>query len=241
MIRAHMATFPPRRKIMMDVVKRIAPQVDRMFICFNEYSEIPDELTEFGNVTTMIPDRDLKDVGKFAFDPAPGDVVFTVDDDILYPPDYVAVVLGQANKIGLEGNAIGYQGNARVFKKQQNQYGWRNFLFFNPCPKILGATILGTGTACMSGRNMPSVADLAGSEGFVDLRFSRLLAKRDIKLWVLPREEEYLPRNLPEELQETTLFNTVAKAGRADVHAEMRKVLEGMLDNAGKPFSSKNG
>lgn len=238
MIRAHMATFPPRRKIMMDVVQRIAPQVDEMFICLNEYSEIPGELADFGNVTAMIPDRDMKDVGKFAFDAAPDDVVFTVDDDILYPPDYVKTVMEQAKQVELEVNTIGYQGNAWVFKKQQDKFAWRNFLFFNACPKILGATVLGSGTACMLGRNMPSVADLAGSEGFVDLRFSRLLAERGVKLWVLPRSSEYLLRNLPDELQETTLFNTVAKKGREDVRKELRGVLAAMMDNAGKPFSS---
>lgn len=237
MIRAHMATFPLRRHIMMDVINRIAPQVDQMFICLNEYSELPDELAGLDNVTPMIPERDLKDLGKFAFDPAPDDAVFTVDDDILYPSDYVSTVLQHAETVNLQENAVGYQGNAWVFKKQHQCHGWRSFLFFNSCPKIIGSSILGSGTACMLGQNMPSLADLSGSEGFVDIRFSRLMAERGIKLWVLPREEDYLARNLPDDLQESTLFNTVARIGRADVRAETHQLLDSLLDNAGKVFS----
>ncbi|RNF35514.1 hypothetical protein [Paracoccus methylarcula] len=236
MIRAHMATFPVRREIMMAVVERIAPQVDRMFICLNEYDEIPAELGQFGNVEAMIPDRDLKDLGKFAFEAGPDDIVFTVDDDILYPSDYVANTLALAERVGLTGNVVGYQGNAWVYKKRLSAYGWRNFLFFKPCPEIIGVTNLGTGTACMIGRHMPTIADLTGSEGFVDFRFSRLQIERGRSLWVLPRGDDYLERNLPEHLKGSSLFDTVARSGRLDVQQETWRLMEHVPRNSGMPF-----
>lgn len=221
---------------MMRVIERIAPQVDRMFVCLNEYGDIPPELGRFGNVEAMIPDRDLKDLGKFAFGAGPEDIVFTVDDDIIYPTDYVARTLTLARQIGLRQNIVGYQGNAWVFKKRRNAHGWRNHLFFKACAGVFGATNLGTGTACMLGRNMPTLLDLAGSEGFVDFRFSRLQIEQGRQLWVLPRDQDYLARNLPDSLQESSLFNTVAKSGRADVRQETARLLKRIPDNSGKLF-----
>lgn len=221
---------------MMRVIERIAPQVDRMFVCLNEYDEIPSELGRFGNVEAMIPDCDLKDLGKFTFKAEPEDIVFTVDDDIIYPTDYVARTLTLAKQVGLSQNIVGYQGNAWVFKKRKNAFGWRNYLFFKPCAGIFGATNLGTGTACMLGQNMPSMSDLAGSEGFVDFRFSRLQIEQGRLLWVLPRDQDYLVRNLPDSLQEMSLFNTVAKSGRADVRQETARLLKHVPENSGKIY-----
>lgn len=84
MIRAHMATFPARAGILMQAVTAILPQVDQLFICLNQHDAVPPQLGDHDRITTLIPDRDLKDAGKFAFLPGDDDIVFTVDDDILY-------------------------------------------------------------------------------------------------------------------------------------------------------------
>jgi hypothetical protein len=107
MIRAQMATFPARQDIMLQTVASISQQVDHLYICLNEFTQIPVELARIKNVTAVIPATDLKDLGKFYFRPNADDIVFTIDDDIIYPASYVVEALRIIDAVGLVGNVFG--------------------------------------------------------------------------------------------------------------------------------------
>lgn len=233
MIRAHLATFPKRQHLLLDAVKSIAPQVDRVFVCLNEYTAPPPGLDAIPNLEYMIPDADLKDAGKFAFPVAADDIVFTIDDDIIYADDYVERTLSFTAQLNLETNTIGYQAHAFVFKKQQDRHGWRNFAFGKKCPQIFKVDLLGTGTACFLGKNCPTLAEVHPCAGFVDLRFSRLQTKAGVTMWALPRDEGYLTNNLPDALWETSLFNTVNLKRPENMKHEVRQLLQERTPHSG--------
>lgn len=212
MIRAHLASFPIRSGILMQTVETILPQVDRLYLCLNQYQAIPPELADHAKIEVMIPDRDLKDAGKFAFAPAPDDLVFTIDDDILYPPDYVARTLAAFDQLDPSENVLGFQGNAWVFRKQTDHWEWRNFLFHMPAQHITKVDLLGTGTACQLGRNLPPLDAMIPAAGFVDLRHARLHAQAGRSLWVLPRAKGEIASNMRNEFWKTSLFNSVQRA-----------------------------
>lgn len=220
MIRAHLATFPIRSGILMQTVGTILPQVDRLCICLNQYQAIPPELADHAKIEAVIPDRDLKDAGKFAFAPAPDDMIFTIDDDILFPPDYVARTLAAFDLLDPAGNVLGFQGNAWVFRKQENAWQWRNFLFHRPARHITKVDILGTGTACQLGRNLPSLDEVISAAGFVDLRHARLHAQAGRSLWVLPREKDEIASNMRGEYWRSSLFNSVQRARVPEMQRE---------------------
>ena len=140
MIRAHLATFPPRRRLLRKTCEAILPQVDHLFVVLNGYEDIPGFLAKDPKVTAVIPDRDVKDAGKFWFTPAPDDIVFTIDDDIGYPSDYVARTLAHLEAIGPEGNVVGYQANVYVGPRGEGQSVWDNYLFHQPADQVLGAS-----------------------------------------------------------------------------------------------------
>lgn len=96
MIRAHMASFPKRKELMLANMQAILPQVDRLYLVLNEYTAIPDEIAGNDKIEAVIPEVDLKDVGKFYFQPEPDDFVFTMDDDLVFPPDYVETMLAHS-------------------------------------------------------------------------------------------------------------------------------------------------
>lgn len=235
-----MATFPPRQEIMWDVIRVIAPQVDHMFVVLNEYEEIPKQFGAYPNVTAVIPDRDVKDAGKFYFPPASDDLVFTIDDDIIYPENYVQKTLELGERIDLTHNVIGYQANAWVYKKRLNTYGWRNHLFFQSCKKVFGVDVLGTGTACMLGANMPPLADVEHSKGYVDVGFSLWQRKQGNLMWTLPRDEDELKRNLPETLKESTLFNRVARKPSPAIQQGYVQIRKLSVPESGKAWKSKS-
>lgn len=210
---------------MLAAVRSILGQVDRLCIVLNEYDHVPEELAGLDKLETVIPATDMKDTGKFYFTPDRDDVIFTIDDDILYPGDYVTRTLAAAEAIGLDKAIFGYQANAWVYKKAQGRFGWKNFMFFKELQKPFPVDIVGTGTACMLGRNAPPIQALSGSEGFVDIRFALWQQAQGNSIWALPRPDEYLGRNLPEHLQDSSLFHTVTRTFEGQIARETRQLI----------------
>lgn len=222
MIRAHLATFPPRAGILMQAVQSILPQVDRLCVCLNGYDRVPVELGDLAKVQTMIPDSDLKDAGKFAFPVANDDFVLTIDDDIVYPPDHVERLLRPFDEIDPTGNVLGLFGNVFGPKGPDRTLGWRTFPFTKQVAQILKMDVLGTGTTCQLGRILPSLSDMRSSAGFVDIRHSILHHRAKRSLWLVPRGENAPRGILPQDLWPSSLFETVNRARHPAMMAELR-------------------
>ena len=222
MIRIHMASFPPRRAVLGQALASLAGQADRIVLCLNGYEAVPPEIAALDGVEALIPPRDLKDAGKFLSRPAPGDVVLTCDDDILYPPDYVARTLAAAN---LAAGPAGYQAHSWVWKPREARMGWRNFMYWKRRPKALGVHMLGTGTAVMLGRDVPPLDAIEGAAGFVDTRLARLSAEAGRPMTTLARQDEWIARNMPEGLRATSLYETVGRRMPPALKAETVRLL----------------
>lgn len=87
----HMATMYSRRDILKDCVNSILPQCDELHIYLNGYpKEVPQFLNQ-AKIKLHHPDDcagDIGDVGKFWDLESWTGYNFTVDDKIIYPPDY---------------------------------------------------------------------------------------------------------------------------------------------------------
>lgn len=237
MIRAHMATFPPRSAILMQTVASLLPQVDRLFLCLNQHDAIPPALAQDDRITAMIPDRDLRDAGKFAFVPDDDDIVLTVDDDILYPPDYVARTLAQFDQLPAERHVLGYLGNAWMAKGKLAQEGWKNFMFHKRAPHAIKVDVLGTGTTCQLGRHLPRLDQIEGAAGFVDLRHARLHTQAGRWMWSLPREEGWMASLMTDDLLPSSLFTTVNRARPRPMMDELRALLAERGPHSGQQLS----
>ncbi len=91
-VTAYMATFPTRELIIAQAVESLLPQVDKLVIWVNDEMELPQicyhekvELYWGKDVLGF----DIGCAGKFAFAFEWDGYIFTVDDDIIYPSDYV--------------------------------------------------------------------------------------------------------------------------------------------------------
>lgn len=198
-LRAHLATFPARRALMLDVVARLAPQVDVLHVCLNQYDSIPTELAAFGNVKPTIPARDLMDAGKFLPQAFPDDRVLLVDDDIAYPSDYARRLARMGERIDLTENVVGFQGLVQTGR------GVRTYHLRRKLGAIRGVGQLATGTALILGKYLPKLAQMEPAKGWVDVRFASHLADLGLRGWALPRQEGWLNSLLPEELQASSL------------------------------------
>ena len=94
MIIAAMATMPHRICSLARSVESILPQVDQLCVYLNGHTELPDCLKRHNIVTAWGPD--LGAAGKFFFTNRFKDgQYFTLDDDIVYPPDYVSHMISR--------------------------------------------------------------------------------------------------------------------------------------------------
>jgi hypothetical protein len=216
MIIANLATYPPRKAALKQAIERLANQVDTLNVVLNEYNEIP-EWNLPPNVNFIIPPTDLKDCGKFYPTIRPDDVVFLVDDDILYPPDYIAKTLDWLLRMPSDRCAVGFHGSLyRVPKSDPTttilKWLWRTsdrnaiaaerkvFYFRRKLDKPILVDQLGTGTLAIRGQHMPSFEYMRTSQKFVDVRLAKWFFEQGITLVCVPRKENWL---VPIEHEET--------------------------------------
>ena len=91
-----MATIAEREEAMFDAVASIAPQVDHLHVYMNDYKSLTAIKKELFTDRITFHDKpvgDLGDSGKFWGKQFPHDIYFSVDDDLIYPPDYVETTL----------------------------------------------------------------------------------------------------------------------------------------------------
>lgn len=90
-VTASLASIPSRGKALEQVVERILPQVDHLNVFLNNYEDVPIFLNDKKIKIARSQDYgDQKDNGKFFFlEELSSGYHFTIDDDILYPYDYV--------------------------------------------------------------------------------------------------------------------------------------------------------
>jgi len=86
------ATLPEREKQLIKTVKSLINQCDFMFIALNNYDHFPKGLENNKKITFIFTDNSKGDAFKFfplneKF--GENDVLFTCDDDLIYPKDYV--------------------------------------------------------------------------------------------------------------------------------------------------------
>lgn len=221
-LRAHMATYPAREGILPRALASIAPQVDRVVLILNEYTEVPEWLASFGNVEAVLPPEDLKDTGKFLPAAAPDDDVFLTDDDLVYPPDYVAHTLAAAADCALKDAVFGYHGSCLKPGFRKTGFDRQYFGMHRAQDRDILVDMIGTGTVYLKGRHLPPFAEMASARRFTDIRFARLchaaglprvaLRHRAAFIEELPVSESLyrsFTRNLPPEV-----FREVKAFGR---------------------------
>ena len=233
MIVANLATYPPRRENLENVVATISPQVDRLNIVLNQYDAVPPELGRYPNVFACIPDEDLKDVGKFQPDVRDAEYVFLIDDDIVYPPDYVAGSIQHLEALGLGNCMGGYHGSLYVkpslrqllrspellltYKNRVADFRSYGFGFFNALNEATVVDQIGTGTAILRGKDMPTFEYMRTSQRFVDVRLARWCFERGITPVCLPRVAHWLGALSNEE----SIYGSFTTSHPAHVNAEI--------------------
>ena len=120
------ASIPERADSLRRTLASIAPQTDQVFLSLNDYTEPPQWLRDFPNVQATLRRLNGGDAEKFAAVDDWDGYVVTIDDDLLYPPDYVEALLdglarhGGDKIVGFHGGkTLGFNGAALAATHKQ--------------------------------------------------------------------------------------------------------------------------
>lgn len=231
MIVANLATYPPRRAHLREIVRRLAPQVGRLNVVLNEYAEAPPELGEFPNVVPLIPPSDCKDTGKFLPDVSGAEFVLLVDDDMLYPPDYVAATLAAFTALGRSDIVGGYHascyrrtrsifdplGRRRIASPGFPVFYRRVSDFRRGRKEAVIVDQLATNTLIIPARHMPPFEFMRSAQKFVDVRLSLWAHEKSLQLVELPRPSGWIgDLRYPE-----TIYRSFTRRSPAEATAEI--------------------
>ena len=209
-----LTTYPKRERNLPKVVEALLPQCDLLCIYLNEYETPPDCLGP-GRVDAKkiraILGKDaagnLKDNGKFyATGDYPDAYHVFADDDLVYPPDYVARLVAGIRQFGFRA-VVGIHGT--LYEPPLESYIRNRTVlpFYAPSGHTL-VDQLGTGTA---GYHTSTFAiDISAFEttGMADLWFAKRAAEAGVPLVALERPARWLVAM--EEIDDT-LFRQVQR------------------------------
>jgi hypothetical protein len=181
-VSASMATIPQRVGMLRLTLDSLLPQLDRLDVYLNNWEDIPDFL-EHPKIRLARSQKngDRRDNGKFFFlltepDETPG-WHFLVDDDIIYPADYVRRMI---SAMDLHGNrvVVGVHGVILAEPMERFFSDRKVYHFQEANPVHRPVNLLGSGTAAWP-RSLLHFGDSdIGESGMADLWLA-ILAKRE--------------------------------------------------------------
>ena len=245
-ITVSLATIPSRRHTLRNVVVRLLPQVDKLNVYLNEtpevaggdgYPDLPDFLknpkieavwsrdTEFG---------DQGDAGKFfwASDVQGWHVV--CDDDVLYPPNFVASLIAGAERYGKKA-AVGFHGATLVVPFQSYYKSRRVHHFALTVPKDVPVHILASNSLCYHSSTIQVHRDDFQYPNMGDIWFGLLAQQQHIPLICLKHSANWMvddPSTRADSIYTHSKKKTKSQKNTADVQTSV------VIEN--KPWHVRN-
>lgn len=195
---ASLCSIPERAELLRQTLASLAPQVDALHVYLDRYEAVPDFVRDCHPRVTVYLSRDypgLRDNGKFlAFAAQQTDCYyFTADDDIVYPPDYVACLVRRIEHYGRQA-VVGVHGVLLPEDAQRYFSGYRKVLVFRRgLERDALVNNLGTGTVAFHASLMQGLdVGFFREAGMADLYLSLFCKLRDVPMVAIARPDKWL-------------------------------------------------
>lgn len=193
-----LCSIPERVELLRRTLASLAPQVDALHVYLDRYESVPDFVRDCHPQVAVYLSRDypgLRDNGKFLAFPALREdcYYFTADDDILYPPDYVASLIRRIEHYGRQA-VVGVHGVLVPEETQGYFSGYRKVLnFTRELERDALVNNLGTGTVAFHSALLRGL-DLGHfcEAGMADLYLSVFCKQRGIPMVAIARPDDWL-------------------------------------------------
>ena len=189
-----MATMPHRIESLSRTVESILSQVDQLCVYLNGHTELPDCL-KHPKITTAWG-KDLGAAGKFFFTSRFKEGCYlTIDDDILYPPNYVERMASRV--MGSDIVACVYSRTFKIANPTQYFEDSTETMLYDALESDHTAHVPGTGTAAFDlSRFAPSIEDIIEPNS-ADLMLALICKQKGISVVAISRPQAWLESITP--------------------------------------------
>lgn len=215
------ASFPAREAVFAETIASIYAQVDHIYVYLNGYTDVPQFLRR--RKITVFLSRDYMDLsanGKvFSLGEVDDCYFFTIDDDILYPGDYVQKMLACMQRYD---NKVAVCVHGSVFPEKPEWYYERTALypFQGELETDKFVTLVGSGTFAFHTSVLKARFEDFLPNVMVDLRFSILAREQGVPLVSLARPKKWLKALVQGEgLYQDFLFRRTIHTEKVVEHA----------------------
>ncbi|NEP91298.1 MAG: glycosyltransferase [Okeania sp. SIO2C2] len=190
---AGMATIPSRLNTLPQVLERLKPQFDRIYVYLNGHEEVP-ECVQQDNISYAWSKNhgDLAAAGKFFFLPeAKNGYYFSLDDDFLYPDDYSYKMVTTLKKYN---DRVPVCVHGSIFGEPLEWYFERIAVFGSRTglEQDRFVTLAGTGTLAFHCNSINLNFSDFSPTPMCDLQVSIKARKNDLPIVALAREKNWL-------------------------------------------------
>lgn len=192
---ACISSIPQRSHLLVKTIGSIVNQVDEVYLYLNDYSiKSAKKLRDISpdKICFVIGDNKLGDAHKFHWADKLKGFIFTLDDDLIYPPDYVEKVVAGIEKYNRLA-VITFHG--RLLKFPITDYATSHVWFVTFKDELHTDLFAHTGgTGCMgwhSSTIKPTMNDFP-SPNMADTHFAILAQKKKIPICILAHKSNWI-------------------------------------------------
>ena len=183
--------------MLKETVKSLSPQADKIMLFLNKYNDINlCREVKGGNpkVSYVIGDNRYGDAYKFFFCEANElkGYVFTADDDMIYPPDYVTHMIKGIEKYGRKA-VVSLHGRTFDFPISSYYGGHKKYYSFrDKVNEDKQADVIGTGCMAWHTDTIQPKMENFPTANMADIHFSILAKKKNLPLMVLAHKMQWV-------------------------------------------------
>lgn len=204
-----MPTVPRRSASAAEVVRQLLPQAGTMIVHLNGHDTVPVWARD-KRIRTISHPLGTGPTVRLSVVPDADHVLF-VDDDLAYPPDYVARSVAALTRLG-EGNVACYlaydwpKGSRPVWQLR------RRIMFSEQIEKDVRMAVMGVGTACFHRSDLRRIDRFAPSlfEYSNDIWTSAACAREAVRIFRVPTSENWIT-TLPASADADALYRVAMK------------------------------
>ena len=189
---AGMASIPERSAALRQATASIINQVDHLYVYLNNYQEVPTYLQSPKITVYRSQDYgDIADNGKFfGLQNHTNGIYFTLDDDIVYPKDYVRTLVNALRQVNFAG-VVGVHGV--YYTKAPYSFLDRRLVHYaRGNYEVRPVSLLGTGTAAFPIRLLNLSLDVFKTQRMADVWLAKHAKDRRIPMFAVARPEGWL-------------------------------------------------